>query len=125
MYFLAGYAIYGDKLAVREISQPVMREHPDSATIILEQRLYRIIWQSICFAENRSSSVFPPSQPVVSGHPNAPICGREHRRSVVAGQTLFGRNRGDGERSKPVQSLRAGEPNIAFTILEETAADVA
>src|SRR5271157_850984 len=124
IHFFAGYAIYGDKPAVLQVNKSVTCGHPDSPTIILEQRLYRLIWQSICFAENCSSSIFPPSQPVVSGHPNAPICGCEHRRSIVTGQTLFHRNSCDGELSKPVESPSGRDPDIAFTILEKAGDDV-
>ena len=76
----AGYAIYGNKPAVLEISKSVTREHPDSPTIILKQRLRLIIRQSTCFAEDCGLSILPPGQTLVSGNPNAPICGCEHRK---------------------------------------------
>ena len=123
-HFLAGYAIYGNKPAFLEISKSATREHPDSAAIILVQRLYRVIWQSICFEENHSSVIFPRSQPVVSGHPNTSIRGCEHRHSRVTGQTLFYRNSGDGELSKPVESPRGRDPDIALMILEKAGDDV-
>src|SRR5271169_2056784 len=84
IHFFARYAIYGYKPAAVGIGQSVTRERPDAPAIILEKRLYRVIWQSICFAENCSSSIFPAGQPVVSGDPNAPICGCEYRHSKVA-----------------------------------------
>jgi hypothetical protein len=60
----------------------------------------------------------------MSANPNAPICGCEHGLSSIAGQTLFPRNSSDRELSKPVESSCGGDPDIAFTILEETEDDV-
>jgi hypothetical protein len=104
---LARYAIYGKKPVVFEIGQSMTREHPDAPTIILKQRLRRIIRQSI----------LPPGQTIVSTNPNAPICGCEHGLSSIARQTLFHRNSRYGELSKPVESSGGGGPDIAFTIL--------
>ena len=115
------YAIYGNKPAVLEISKSVTRGHPDSPTIILKQRLWRIIRQSTCLAEDCRLSILPPGQTIVSANPNAPICGRSTDEQI-ARQTLFHRNSSDGELSKPVESPSGGDPDIAFTILEKTAA---
>src|SRR5271157_1034036 len=125
IHFFAGYAIYGDKPTVLEIGQSVTREHPDSPTIVLKQRLRRIIRQSACLAEDGSLSILPPGQTIVSGYPYAPIRGCYHRMRPIAGQTLFHGNSSDGELSKPVESRGGGDPDIAFTILEKAADDVA
>ena len=125
MHFSARYGIYGNEPAVLEISKSVTRGHPDSSSIILKQRLQRIIRQSTCLAEDCRLSIFPPGQTLVSANPNAPICGREHGLSSIARQTLFHRNSSDGQLSKPVKSSGGGDPDIAFTILEETEDDVA
>ncbi len=67
IHFLAGYATYSNEPAVLEIGKPVIREHPDSAAIILIQRLRRIIRQSICFAEDGNLSILRPGHTIVSG----------------------------------------------------------
>jgi hypothetical protein len=101
------------------------RRHPDSPTIILKQRLRRIVRQSICLVEDCHLSVLPPGQTLVSANPNAPICGCEHGLGSIAGQTLFHRNSSHREFSKPVESSSAGDPNIAFTIFKNTEDDIA
>src|SRR5208283_5150226 len=112
-------------LTILEISKSVTREHPDSPTIILKQRLRLIIRQSTCFAEDGALSILPPGQTLVSGYPNAPVRGCYHRKSPNAGQTLFHRPGSDGQLSKPVESTRGGDPDTAFTILEKALDDVA
>ena len=109
-----------------QVRQSAAREHPDPATIILEEGLRRVIRQSTGLVEGRGLSVLPPGQASIVGrHPDAPIHGGEHRSSRVAGQALFRGNRSDGELSKPVESSGGGDPDIVFTILEKAAADVA
>jgi hypothetical protein len=61
----------------------------------------------------------------VGGHPDAAIRGREHGPSGVAREALFRGDRRDGELSKPVESSAGGDPDTAFSILEEAAADIA
>ena len=101
------------------------RERPDSPSIILKQGLRCIIRQSTCLAEDGRLSILPPGQTLVSANPNAPIRGCEHGLSSIARQTLFHRNSSHGQLSKPVESSSGGDPDIAFTILEETKDDVA
>src|SRR5208337_439990 len=125
MHLFATYCIYRYKPAVLEISKSATREHPDSPTIILKQRLRRIIRQPTCLAEDCCLSTLPPGQALVSADPNAPICGCEHGLSGIARQPLLHRNSSDGELSEPVESSRGGDPDIAFTILEKTEDDVA
>jgi len=48
---LARHAIYGQKPVIFEIGQSMTREHPDAPTIVLKQRIRRIIRQSIRLAE--------------------------------------------------------------------------
>ena len=101
------------------------RERPDAPAIVVKQRLDHIIRKSICLTEHGALSIVPPHQTIVSGDPNAPIGGSEHRHSQVAGRTLLGRNRSDGEFSKAVEPSSCADPDIAFTILEKTADDLA
>src|SRR5271165_6184065 len=101
------------------------RRHPDSRTIILKQRLRRIIRQSVRLAEACSLPVPPHGQTLVRANPNAPICGCEHGLGSIAGQTLLHRNCSHREFSKTVESSSAGDPDIAFTIFKYTEDDVA
>src|SRR5450631_709937 len=103
----------------------MIRVQPDSTTIILKQGLYRIIWQTARLAENCGLPISPPGQTIVTPYPNTSIHPCYQRCKRVAGQSLFRRNRRDGEISKPVQSPRTGKSDIPFTILEETTARVA
>src|SRR4029453_9026919 len=125
-HFVAGHAGYAYKtIVVRQIRQAAVREHPDSTTVILEERLRAVMRQSTALVEDRGVSVLPPGQAILGANPDAPIRGREHRQRCVAGEALFRGQRSYGELSKPVESSRGGDPDIAFTILEETAADIA
>jgi hypothetical protein len=51
MHLSATYGIYGNKPAVLEISKPALCDRLDSPTIVLKQRIRRIIRQSIRLAE--------------------------------------------------------------------------
>jgi hypothetical protein len=124
MHF-ATHGTSGDKPAVLEISKAVTRGHPDPPTVVLKQRLWRIIRQSTRFPEDGSLSILPPRQTLVSANPNAAIRRCEHGLSSIAGQTLSHGNSTNGELSKPVESSSAGDPDSAFTILEKTKDDVA
>jgi hypothetical protein len=71
--------------------------------------------------------VIPSIQAIASAKPNTAIPGRQDARNEAIGQPLglFHRNRGDGEVAKAIEAITGDDPNIAFTILEETVNEIA
>src|SRR5271165_6648524 len=92
---------------------------------VLIQSPRGIVRQSIRLAEDCGFSILPPGQTVVSADPDASVCCREHGLRGIAGQTLFHRNRRDGQFSEAVQSASAGDPDVSLTILKNAQDDVA
>jgi len=58
-------------------------------------------------------------QSVVSGNPHAAIARREKGVGARVRQALAGRKLGDRDITKPVESLRCPDPDVAFPILED------
>src|SRR5215469_10605263 len=74
IHFVAGQTGHSHKPAISEVAEFVARERcPDTAAVILDQRIHKIGWQPIGLAKNCGVSILPPGQTIVRPYPNASI----------------------------------------------------
>jgi hypothetical protein len=122
----ARHGAYGNEPAILEVCDPAGRGDPNSTVIVLKEGLHFIVWQSAAsLVENRNLPVVPFVQSVTSAKPDTAIPGRQHRGDGGIGQTLPDRNRGNSEVAKAVEAVIGGDPNVAFTILKQSADEIA
>src|SRR5271166_5275833 len=126
VYESVGHSADGNKPAILEIGKPAIRGNPDSPAVILKQGPHHIVRQSTApLAVDRNLPVIPPVQSIASAKPNAAIPGRQDGPDGGARQTLFDRNRGDGDVAKAVEASAGGEPNVTCAILKNAINKVA
>jgi hypothetical protein len=118
-----GYAY--ETIVVRQIRQAAVREHPDSTTIILEERLRPVMRQSTGRVEDRGLSVLPPGQAILGGNPDAPSVAASTDKVASLERPCFADNVVTGSSRNRSSPPVVADPDIAFTILEEAAADIA
>src|SRR5262249_29122712 len=76
-------------------------------------------------AVDRDLSGVPSAQAVETAQPDAAIAGREHGPGRGARQALIRGNRPHGHVAKTIEALVRGDPDVAFSILKESAHEIA
>src|SRR6185312_990431 len=125
VHFAARNPRYDDEPPVLEVAESAVRIRPESAGMILKQRLHGVVWKPVCPKVCLHLSILPSGQTVMGPYPDTPVRGREHRARHVARQPLPHGDGADRQLPKAIQPCGGGDPYAAFTILEDAEDDVA
>src|SRR5580658_7376661 len=85
MHDPARYATDGNKPAILEVGKPACRGDPNSAAIILKERVRTILQSTASLTENRNLAVIPSVQAITRTKPNAAVSGRQDGPNVGIG----------------------------------------
>ena len=121
-----GHAVDRSKPAALERGNGAPRGNPDAPGPILKDGLHGIIRQAtLALAIDRNAPVAPSVQAITGAQPHAAIPRRQDGPYERIGQPLLHGNRGDGDLAKTIEAATGRDPDIAFTILEQTVDEIA